>query len=139
MNLERISSIIPKLHPGASYVVVYEAKAWLADGVTEIKKVVKRPVRLGIRYAHVGNVPDFKPKPLPGNGRWVIDRFVYEDNKGYKLRVTNGAFGKSVSHYYDGETEISSDKCWHSAKKPPIVQSLKLENVIAILRKGEEL
>jgi len=109
MDLKQISNIIAKLHAGASYTVVYEK-----DG-----QLKKRPYRLGVRYGNMKHMVGLKPGPLPGNGKWIIDKYVYEDSKGYKLRVTNDAFG--------------------GPKDRPIVQAIKLENVRAIMKKGEEL
>lgn len=109
MDLEQIHNIIEKLHGGASYNVKY-----VKDGLVKV-----RPVRLGVRYSNTKQMAGLTAKPLPGHGRWVIDRYVYEDDKGYKLRITNGAFGSDPSK--------------------PIVQCIKLENVLAIIRKGIEL
>lgn len=109
MDLKQISNIIEKLHAGASYNVMYVTHG-------ELKT---RPVRLGVRYSNTKHMAGLHAGPLPGNGKWVIDRYVYEDNNGLKLRITNGAFGSDPSK--------------------PIVQCIKLENVLAIIRKGEQL
>ena len=139
MTLEQISNIIPKLHAGASYIVTYRAKAWLADGVTVIEKIVRKPCRLGVRYSNMQCMVGYSAQPLPGNGKWVIDKYVYEDNNGYKLRISNGAFGKAKSKYYAQGIELDPSICWHSSRKAPAVQCVKRENVISIERKGEKL
>lgn len=140
MNLEEFENIRKKLHAGAAYVVVYKAKAWLADGKTEIEKIVTRPCRLGVRYGNLKDKAGKHVNSLPADGQWVIDRFVYIDNKGYKLRITNGAFGKAKSTYYKDGVLIDADKCWHSNRQNcSPVQCVKLENVICIKRKGERL
>ena len=104
-----MSSIVKKLHAGASYTIMYESNG-------ELKT---RPARLGVRYSNTKHMAGLTAGPLPGNGRWVIDRYVYQDSNGFKLRITNGNFR------------------WCKGK--PIVQCIKLENVKAIFRKGEEL
>lgn len=109
MDLDKIRQISKSLHFGASYNVKY-----VKDGVVKV-----RPARLGVRYGNTKAMLGSTPKPLPGNGHWVIDRLVYQDDKGYKLRITNGAFG--------------------SDPNKPVVQCIKLENVLAIIKNGEEL
>ena len=140
MDLEKMRDIVKKLHGGASYVVVYKKQMKAIDGSIVIKTTYK-PCRLGVRYNNIKQMVGLKAGPLPGNGHWVIDKYVYEDNNGYKLRITNGAFGKSKSRYerLDG-SEVDRDKvAADNSSHAPIVQCIKLENVISIMSKGESL
>lgn len=141
MNLEQISSIISKLHPGASYVVVYKTAASTVNGEAAFK-ITHKPCRLGVRYSHLKHMLGHKSQALPGNGKWVIDKYVYEDTNGYKLRITNGAFGKPTSTYVDASNNSIDPQCIvRKAPKSfiPIVQCICLENVIAIMKKGKKL
>lgn len=140
MDLDKIKSIVQKLHAGASYVVVYKKQMKALDGSIVLKTTYK-PCRLGVRYNNIKQMVGFKAGPLPGNGHWVIDKYVYEDNNGLKLRITNGAFGRSKSSYarLDG-SEVDRDKvAAENRSNAPIVQCIKLENVISVMRKGVEL
>lgn len=141
MDLNQIKEIVKKLHAGASYVVVYQSKAATLDGLEAIK-LTKKPCRLGVRYGHLKHMLGQTPQALPGNGHWVLDKYVYEDANGLKLRITNGAFGKAKSTYSDAAgNKIDADRIVHKAGRSfqPIVQCIKLENVVAIEKKGEAL
>lgn len=136
MDLNQITETVKKLHPGASYVIEYETSAYLKTG-QEITKRVKRAVRLGVRYSHMKHMIGKQAKPL--NVIWVIDRYVYLDSKGYKLRVTNGAFGKAAMTYHDQNGDVDEKDVEPSSGYRPVVQCIKLENVIAIYKKGERV
>ena len=141
MNLDQINNTVKKLHAGASYVVVYMTPAITLDGSVAYK-ITSKPCRLGVRYSHLKRMKGLRANPLPGNGKWVIDRFVYEDNNGFKLRITNDAFGKPKSTYVDASNNLVDPSIIlnHQARSfTPIVQCIKLENVIAIKKGGEEL
>lgn len=138
MTLDEIKEKITQLHNGAAYNVTYKTAVQKLDG-SDAWKVVRAAFRMGVRYSHLKQNVGKQVGGLPGNGHWIIDRYVYQDNNGLKLRVTNGAFGKRKIVYEDtagNKLDPSSIKITKSKGFTPIVQAIKLENVIAIEKKG---
>ena len=141
MDLEQIRQVVSKVHGGASYVVTYRKEVMTVDGEVAFK-ITSKPCRLGVRYSKLKQMKGLTPHSLPGNGHWIIDKYVYEDANGYKLRITNGAFGKPKVVFESREGDMidrSRIIATKSSGYVPIVQCIKLENVISIKRKGEDL
>ena len=138
MDLVNAKQIITTLHNGAAYSVEYKTAVKTTSGA-DAWKVVKATFRLGVRYANLKQNVGKTVGSLPGNGKWIVDRYIYQDNNGYKLRVTNGMKGKRKIHYEDtsGNMLQPSDIVMKSSSGfVPVVQSIKLENVISIDKKN---
>lgn len=134
MEFEQAKQIIARLHNGASYKVEYKTEVVKVDG-SAAWKVVKAAFRMGVRYSNLKQNVGKHVNKLPGDGKWIVDRYIYQDNNGLKLRVTNGAFGKRKIRYEDAngnELNPATIKITTSKGFTPIVQCIKLENVISI-------
>lgn len=140
VNLEKAMQIHTMLRKGASYNIVYTTDCVDVNG-NHVTKHVRRAVRLCVSYAKLKQNLNKQVGSLPGNGKWLIPNFIYQDNYGLKMRITNGAFSKIDVRYYDdaGHDVNPSDVKRRSSGYAPIVQSIKLDNVISIERKGEAL